>query len=100
MLKKDKVDFKFDGEMQPDVAMNEEYKDLYHYITEISGKLYPQKSIIEIIKAMMTGGSLIGCPKIFCDRQPDRPGPFRFGARLTKMWSWAMGFHLDRHLRA
>ncbi len=29
MLKKKKVDFKFDGDMQPDVALNEEYSDLY-----------------------------------------------------------------------
>jgi anthranilate/para-aminobenzoate synthase component I len=42
----------------------EEYKDLYHYITEISGKIDPKKSIKEIIKAMMPGGSVIGCPKI------------------------------------
>ena len=42
----------------------EEYKDLYHYITEVSGKLDPQKSIKDIIKAMMPGGSVIGCTKI------------------------------------
>ncbi len=29
ILKKKKVDFKFDGDMQPDVALNEEYKELY-----------------------------------------------------------------------
>ena len=29
VLKKKKVDFKFDGDMQPDVALNEEYKELY-----------------------------------------------------------------------
>ena len=42
----------------------EEYKDLYHYITEISGKIDSKKSIKDIIKAMMPGGSVIGCPKI------------------------------------
>ena len=42
----------------------EEYKDLYHYITEISGKIDPTKSIKDIITAMMPGGSVIGCPKI------------------------------------
>ena len=26
-----KVDFKFDGDMQPDVALSEEYKDLYPF---------------------------------------------------------------------
>jgi len=42
----------------------EEYKDLYHYITEISGRIESKKSIKDIIKAMMPGGSVIGCPKI------------------------------------
>ena len=31
ILKEKKVDFKFDGEMQPDVALNEEYKELYPF---------------------------------------------------------------------
>ena len=29
ILKEKKVDFKFDGDMQPDVALNEEYQELY-----------------------------------------------------------------------
>ena len=36
ILKKKKVDFKFDGDMQPDVALNEEYKELYPF-SEIVG---------------------------------------------------------------
>ena len=31
ILKKKKVDFEFDGDMQPDVALNEEYKKLYPF---------------------------------------------------------------------
>jgi len=31
ILKQKKVDFKFDGDMQPDVALNEEYKKLYPF---------------------------------------------------------------------
>ena len=31
ILKKKNVDFKFDGDMQPDVALNEEYKSLYPF---------------------------------------------------------------------
>ena len=42
----------------------EEYKDLYHYVTEVVGKLDGSKKIIDIIKAMLPGGSVIGCPKI------------------------------------
>ena len=36
ILKADKVDFKFDGEMQPDVALGEMYKELYPF-SEIAG---------------------------------------------------------------
>ena len=36
ILKKDNVDFKFDGEMQPDVALDEVYKELYPF-SEIVG---------------------------------------------------------------
>ena len=42
----------------------EEYKDLYHYVSLIGGKLKKQVSSLDIIKAMMPGGSVIGCPKI------------------------------------
>ncbi|MDA9709772.1 chorismate-binding protein [Candidatus Pelagibacter sp.] len=42
----------------------EEYKHLYHYVTSIGGKLNNNIKLIDIIKAMMPGGSVIGCPKI------------------------------------
>ena len=42
----------------------EEYKDLFHYVSLIKGKLKNGIGNLEIIKAMMPGGSVIGCPKI------------------------------------
>jgi para-aminobenzoate synthetase component I len=42
----------------------EEYKDLYHYVSLIAGKLKKDITNLDIIKAMMPGGSVIGCPKI------------------------------------
>ncbi len=42
----------------------EEYKDLFHYVSLIRGKLKKNINNFEIIKAMMPGGSVIGCPKI------------------------------------
>ncbi len=41
-----------------------EYKHLFHYVTSIGGMLNQKTQLIEIIKAMMPGGSVIGCPKI------------------------------------
>ena len=42
----------------------EEYKHLFHYVTTIQGKLRNYTSLKDIIKSMMPGGSVIGCPKI------------------------------------
>tara|TARA_B100001094_G_scaffold114785_1_gene110788 strand:- start:630 stop:1784 length:1155 start_codon:yes stop_codon:yes gene_type:complete len=42
----------------------EEYKDLFHYVSLIKGILKKDIKNIDIIKAMMPGGSVIGCPKI------------------------------------
>ena len=42
----------------------EEYKHLFHYVTTIQGKLKNNVNPKDIIKAMMPGGSVIGCPKI------------------------------------
>ena len=42
----------------------EEYKDLYHYVSLIAGRLKQNIKNIDIIRAMMPGGSVIGCPKI------------------------------------
>ena len=42
----------------------EEYKDLFHYVSLIKGELKKKVKNIDIIKAMMPGGSVIGCPKI------------------------------------
>jgi para-aminobenzoate synthetase component I len=46
------------------VKIVEEYKDLFHYVSLIKGKLKKNIKNIDIIKAMMPGGSVIGCPKI------------------------------------
>jgi len=42
----------------------EEYKDLFHYVSLIKGTLKNNIKTIDIIKSMMPGGSVIGCPKI------------------------------------
>jgi anthranilate/para-aminobenzoate synthase component I len=42
----------------------EEYKHLFHYVTTIKGKIRDKIRLKDIIKSMMPGGSVIGCPKI------------------------------------
>ncbi|MGL3827850.1 chorismate-binding protein [Candidatus Pelagibacter communis] len=42
----------------------EEYRDLFHYVSLIKGTVRKSVKNLDIIKAMMPGGSVIGCPKI------------------------------------
>jgi len=42
----------------------QKYQYIFHNVSEISGTLLDNVRLSEIIKAMMPGGSVIGCPKI------------------------------------
>ena len=66
ILKKQKVDFDFDGEMQPDVALNPIYKDIYPF-SKIVGNanilIMPALHSAAISTKLMKvfgGGKLIG----------------------------------------
>ena len=82
ILKKRKVDFKFDGDMQPDVALNEEYSDLYPF-SEIVGNanilIMPgQHSAAISNKIMKTlGGAKVIGPLLIGLAQPIEIAPLR-----------------------
>ena len=66
MLKNEKVDFDFDGEMQPDVALNPVYKEIYPF-SKIVGNanilIMPALHSAAISTKLMKvfgGGKLIG----------------------------------------
>ncbi len=82
MLKKRKVDFEFDGDMQPDVALDEEYSNLYPF-SEIVGKanilIMPgQHSAAISYKIMKTlGGAKVIGPLLIGLAQPIEIAPLR-----------------------
>ena len=82
ILKNKSVDFKFDGEMQPDVAMNKEYKELYPF-SEIVGNanvliMPAQHSAAISLKMMKTlGGAKIIGPFLVGLGQPIEIAPLR-----------------------
>ncbi len=82
ILKEKEVDFKFDGDMQPDVALNEEYSDLYPF-SEIVGNanilIMPgQHSAAISNKIMKTlGGAKIIGPLLIGLAQPIEIAPLR-----------------------
>jgi len=42
----------------------QKYQYIYHNVSDISGTLHGKVKLSQIVKAMMPGGSVIGCPKI------------------------------------
>ena len=82
ILKKKKVDFKFDGDMQPDVALNNEYAELYPF-SEIVGNanilIMPgQHSAAISYKIMKTlGGAKVIGPLLIGLGQPIEIAPLR-----------------------
>jgi len=82
ILKNKSVDFKFDGEMQPDVALNEEYKELYPF-SKIVGNanvliMPAQHSAAISLKMMKTlGGAKIIGPLLVGLGQPIEIAPLR-----------------------
>ncbi|RZO62422.1 MAG: NADP-dependent malic enzyme [Candidatus Pelagibacterales bacterium] len=82
ILKEKNVDFKFDGDMQPDVALNEEYKELYPF-SEIVGNanilIMPGQHSAAISYKMMktlSGAKVIG-PLLIGLAQPIEICPLR-----------------------
>jgi malate dehydrogenase (oxaloacetate-decarboxylating)(NADP+) len=82
ILKKKKVDFEFDGDMQPDVALDEKYSELYPF-SEIVGKanilIMPgQHSAAISYKIMKTlGGAKVIGPLLIGLAQPIEIAPLR-----------------------
>ena len=82
ILKNKKVDFKFDGDMQPDVALNNEYADLYPF-SEIVGKanilIMPGQHSATISHKMMKslGGAKVIGPLLIGLGQPIEIAPLR-----------------------
>ncbi len=82
ILKERKVDFKFDGDMQPDVALNDQYTDLYPF-SEIVGNanilvMPGQHSAAISNKIMKTlGGAKVIGPLLIGLAQPIEIAPLR-----------------------
>ena len=82
ILKSKQVNFKFDGDMQPDVALNNEYADLYPF-SEIVGKanilIMPGQHSATISHKMMKslGGAKVIGPLLIGLGQPIEIAPLR-----------------------
>ena len=82
ILKEKNVDFKFDGDMQPDVALNDQYKELYPF-SEIVGSanilIMPGQHSAAISYKMMRelGGAKVIGPLLIGLGQPIEIAPLR-----------------------
>jgi len=82
ILQDKKVDFQFDGEMQPDVALNEEYKELYSFSGIVGNAnilIMPDQHSAAISYKMMKslGGAKVIGPLLIGLGQPIEIAPLR-----------------------
>ena len=82
ILKEKKVDFKFDGDMQPDVALNDEYKELYPFSDLVGNAnvlIMPGQHSAAISYKMMRelGGAKVIGPLLIGLGQPIEIAPLR-----------------------
>ena len=55
------------GSVRVDEYMSvETYAHVHHIVSNISGKLRPDASPIDVIRALFPGGTITGCPKVRC----------------------------------
>ena len=64
-----------------DFMFLEKYSHVSHIVSNISGRLLPNRSVFEILKAVFPGGTITGCPKIRCmeiinELEPVQRGPY------------------------
>jgi para-aminobenzoate synthetase component I len=48
----------------PDLIRLEEYATVFHLVSTVTGRLAPDKGIIDLVKASFPGGSITGAPKV------------------------------------
>ena len=82
ILKEKNVDFKFDGDMQPDVALNEQYKELYPFSSIVGNAnilIMPGQHSAAISYKMMRelGGAKVIGPLLIGLAQPIEIAPLR-----------------------
>ncbi len=65
----------------PEPRVIESHPTVHHTAATVTGKLHPSKSVIDLLKAVMPGGSITGAPKvramqIIDELEPVRRGPY------------------------
>ena len=64
-----------------DLMFLEQYSHVSHIVSNIQGRLKPNASIRDLLKALFPGGTITGCPKIRCmeiihELEPSSRGPY------------------------
>lgn len=64
-----------------DLMFLEQYSHVSHIVSNIIGKLLPEVSVRDILRAVFPGGTITGCPKVRCmeiirELEPTSRGPY------------------------
>jgi anthranilate/para-aminobenzoate synthase component I len=80
-----------------ELMANEYYSHVIHIVSNVRGRLHPNRDAVHLIEAMFPGGTITGCPKVRCMEIIDELETVRRGA-YTGSFGWLAESALDMNI--
>ncbi len=80
-----------------ELMVNEYYSHVIHIVSNVRGRLQPQKDGVDLLAAMFPGGTITGCPKVRCMEIIDELETVRRGP-YTGSFGWLALDALDMNI--
>ena len=77
-----------------ELMVNEYYSHVIHIVSNVRGRLHPQKDAVDLLRAMFPGGTITGCPKVRCMEIIDELETVRRGP-YTGSFGWIAARRMD-----
>ncbi len=80
-----------------ELMANEHYSHVIHIVSNVRGRLHPNRDAIHLTQAMFPGGTITGCPKVRCMEIIDELETVRRGP-YTGSFGWLAARALDLNI--
>jgi anthranilate/para-aminobenzoate synthase component I len=80
-----------------ELMVNEYYSHVIHIVSNVRGRLHPNRDAVHLLQAMFPGGTITGCPKVRCMEIIDELETVRRGA-YTGSFGWLAERALDLNI--
>jgi anthranilate/para-aminobenzoate synthase component I len=80
-----------------ELMVNEYYSHVIHIVSNVRGRLRPERDAVDLAMAMFPGGTITGCPKVRCMEIVDELETVRRGP-YTGSFGWIAARELDLNI--